>query len=422
MSKLSRTVRSTLTALLLVTAVAVLPSSATAAPEPSTGAPAAATDSVSGLDRAALRRALAEVPAAGAPGVLAAVRAGRADWAGAAGIADLSKARPAQPQMRHRVGSITKTFVATVLLQLVDEGRLDLDDPVGDLLPGALPDDLGQLVTVRMLLNHTSGIGNYTTALLNSLDTVIQVGQTSYTPDELVAIGVGLPRTGEPGEAFSYSNTNYLLAGLILQRLTGNDPADEISRRILRPLRLTETYFPGADSTIRGPHAGAYFAPLVVRDFSGYDMSWAWMAGELIATMPDLNTFFRALLGGKLLSPAALAQMRTTVPFVPGQPEFGGYGLGIYEQPTPCGSLWGHDGSVVGHLAISLHSADGARQVSTALNVSHFWIFASDPHPIDLAWQNVIMTGHCGGSEVAGRSAVTPLRLPATEALGVVSR
>ncbi|MDG4828736.1 serine hydrolase [Solwaraspora sp. WMMD1047] len=369
-----------------------------------------------------MRRSLAAVPAAGAPGVFAAVRDGRSEWTGAAGIADLSNARPTRPEMRHRVGSITKTFVATVLLQLVDEGRLGLDDPVGRWLPDALPGELGQRVTVRMLLNHTSGIGNYTNVLLTSLATVIEVGNTVYTPAELVAIGAGMPRTGEPGEAHSYSNTNYILAGLIVQRVTGNDPAAEVTRRIIRPLRLTGTYFPGAQPIIRGPHAGAYFAPLGVRDFSRYGMTWAWMAGELISTMPDLNAFFRALLGGRLLSPATLAQMKTTVPFVPEQPEIGGYGLGIYQAASPCGTLWGHDGGVVGQLTVSLHSADGARQVSTALNYSHYQLFSGEPHPIDVAWQNFLFTGACAASASASRSTPAPLRLPAISALAPATR
>ena len=390
----------------LVTALAVSPISASAAPafSPTPAATIPAGRVAAGLDRPELRRLLDTVPAAGAPGALAAVRVDRQAWNGGAGIADLAKARPMRPQMRHRIGSITKTFVATTLLQLVDEGRLGLDDPVGQWLPGVLPADLGQQVTVRMLLNHTSGIGNYTDALLSSLAGVVAVGTTTYTPAELVAIGVELPVTGAPGEKHTYSNTNYILAGLLVARVTGNDPAAEVQRRILRPLRLTDTYFPGAEPTIRGPHAGAYFAPLGVRDFSTYGMTWAWTAGEMIATMADLNTFFRALLDGSLLSPATLAEMRTTVPFDPDVPAAGGYGLGIYELPTPCGSLWGHDGAVIGQVTISLHSPDGARQSSLALNISHFHVSA-EPHPFIVALNAFLMQAHCPGSAATGSAA-----------------
>lgn len=404
---------------LRITAASLLLGAVTLAPAPATGQPAAPDRTGSGLDRAALQRSLAAVPAAGAPGALAAVRADRSSWGGAAGIADLSNAHPMRPQMRHRVGSITKTFAATTVLQLVDEGRLGLDDPIGQWLPQTVPGEVGQRVTVRMLLNHTSGIGNYTDALLTSLSAIEQVGKTTYTPEQLVTTGLALPRTGEPGAAFSYSNTNFILAGLLIQRVTGNDPTQEISRRILRPLRLTDTYFPGADPNIRGPHAGAYFAPLGVRDFSTYGMTWAWTAGELISTMDDLNTFFRALLGGRLLSARSMEQMLTTVPFDPEVPEAGGYGLGIYRVEGPCGPLWGHDGAVIGQLTISWHSRDGARQVSTGINISHFQFAAApgEPHPIDVAWQSFILAAGCPSTTAATAKATAPLRLPASAAL-----
>jgi D-alanyl-D-alanine carboxypeptidase len=387
--------------------VAVIPISASVVPDALPQAlRRASAGQVGELDRAALRRSLAAVPAAGMAGAFAEVRADRQSWSGGAGIADLSIARPAGPAMRQRVGSITKTFVATALLQLVDEGRLGLDDPVARWLPDLLPAEISRETTVRMLLNHTSGIGNYTDTLLDSLAAVERMRTTTYTPRELVAIAVEMPRTGAPGESYSYSNTNYILVGLILQRVTGNDPAAEVTRRIIRPLRLTDTYFPGANPRIREPHAGAYFNPLGVKDFSEYRMTWAWMAGELIAPMGDLNVFFRALLEGRLLSPATMDEMLTTVPFDPEEPEFGGYGLGIYQVPSPCGPLWGHDGGVVGQITVSMHSRDAARQVSLATNVSHYQFLTDEPHPIDIAWWGFLMGAHCPSSaEAAGRFA-----------------
>lgn len=392
----------------------------TVAPAPALAQPARADRP--GLDRAALQQALDAIPEAGAPGTYAAVRAGRSAWAGAAGIADLSNARPARPDLRHRVGSITKTFVSTTLLQLVDEGRLRLDDPVGRWLPQHVPGEVGQQVTVRMLLNHTSGIGNYTDAILNSLSAVEQMRTTTYAPAELVAIGLGMPRTGAPGEAFSYSNTNYILAGLIIGRVTGNDPTAEVTRRIIRPLKLTDTYFPGADPRIRGRHAGAYFAPLVVRNLADYNMTWAWTAGELVATMDDLNTFYRALLTGRLLSAPTMAEMLTLVPFDPAQPEAGGYGLGIYQMATPCGPLWGHDGAVVGQITFSLHSRDASRQASFALNISHYQLFTPEAHPIDVAWGEFLLTAHCPQDAGAATGATTRLPTPGIDSVAVRTR
>ncbi|WP_309223401.1 serine hydrolase domain-containing protein [Micromonospora sp. CP22] len=391
------------TSVALVTTIAVVPASATARPGPPPGP--------SVPDRAALRAALAAVPEAGAPGVLVAVRDGRHDWRDAAGQAYLIKPRPMQPQMRHRIGSITKTFVATTVLQLVDEGRLGLDDPIGAWLPDIVPGELGTQVTVRMLLNHTSGIGNYTNAMLDSYASIDRMRVTTYAPAELVATGLAMPPTNAPGAGFSYSNTNYVLAGLLIEKVTGKNAAAEVQRRILRPLKLNGTSFPGTDPTIRGPHSGAYFAPFGVRDLSEFNMSWGWTAGEMIATTADLNTFFRALLGGDLLSPATLDEMLTGVPMLPEVPEAGRYGLGIYSLPTPCGEFWGHDGAVIGHLTISLHSRDGARQVSTGINISHYHVGLPDPHPIDIAWNTMLVTGLCPTSELSSRSAEV-VRLP----------
>ncbi|GAA4445069.1 serine hydrolase domain-containing protein [Phytohabitans houttuyneae] len=383
------------------------------------GLPAAASSAPAGpIDRGALRAALAAVHAAGVPAVQAEVRDGGRTWSGAAGVADLSTGRPAEAGMRHRVGSITKSFVATTVLQLAAERRVGLDDPVGRWLPDLVPGELGQRVTIRMLLNHTSGIGNYTDALLDTLAEVISVGQTSFAPQELVRIGLSLPATGAPGERYSYSNTGYILAGLLIEKVTGNDAAAEVTRRVIRPLRLADTYFPGADPAIRGPHAGAHFALFGVRDLARYHMSWAWTAGELISTPSDLDTFYRALFGGRLLPPAQLAEMRTTVPMDPAVPEAGGYGLGVYSVPTPCGERWGHDGGVIGQITISLHTVDGDRQLSVATNLSHYQAGIPEEHPIDTAWLDALVVGLCPDA-TARRAAEGTLRLPLPGAIGV---
>ena len=389
-------------------AIAVLPASVAAQPGPPAGpaanGPSADGPAVGGLDRDELRTALAAVPEAGVPGVLAAVRDGRHAWHDAAGQAYLTRPRPMQPQMRHRIGSITKTFVATTVLQLVDENRLGLDDPIGRWLPDIVPGELGSQVTVRMLLNHTSGIGNYTNAMIDSYAAISRMQVTTYAPADLVATGLAMPPTNAPGARFNYSNTNYVLAGLLIEAVTGNGATAEVRQRILQPLRLTGTSFPGNDPTIRGPHSGAYFASFGTRDLSEFNMSWAWTAGEMIATTADLNTFFRALLRGDLLSPATLNEMLDTVPMLPDMPEVGGYGLGIYSLPTPCGVFWGHDGAVIGHLMISMHSRNGARQVSSGINISHYQAGLPDPHPIDIAWHTFLQTAMCPANEMTAEA------------------
>ncbi len=309
---------------------------------------------------------------AGMPGVFAQVRDGRRTWNLAAGTADLTTGRPARPWMRQRVGSITKTFTATTVLQLVSERRLRLDAPVARYLPRLIRGELGRQVTVRMLLNHTSGIGDYDTALITDAASIEALRTRTVSPAELVRIGLAQPPTNEPGAAWSYSNTNYIILGLLIEKVTGHRYADEVHRRIVAPLHLRHTYLPGTDPYIRGPHMAAYipWTDGTLRDFSVFNMSWAWSAGELISTAGDLNRFYRALLTGRLLDRRMLRQMTTTVPFDPATPQAGGYGLGIYWVATPCGPAWGHNGGVIGQTTDSYHSVHGRRQVTVAQNLN----------------------------------------------------
>ncbi|SCE89533.1 D-alanyl-D-alanine carboxypeptidase [Micromonospora haikouensis] len=371
----------------------------------------------------ALDAGIGAITDAGMVGVFAEARDGRDRWRGASGIADLDTGRPMRPGLQHRVGSITKTFVAATLLRLAGEGRVALDAPLGRYLPEyAVPG-----VTVEMLLNHTSGIGDYDTVLFTSGYDVERLRFTTFTPDQLVRIGLGEPRTGAPGAGFAYSNTNYILAGLVVERVTGRGAADEVHRRVIRPLGLHQTYFPGRRTRIAGPHSEAYLPWYdgQLRDFSVANMSWAWTAGALVSTAADLNRFFRALLGGRLLRPAELARMRTTVPLDPTQPEAGGYGLGLLWLALPGGRLWGHDGVVFGHATISLHAPDGSRQVTLGTNVTHYQV-PGQPDPIGAATGAFLVTALSGA--VTARSAgatrtptpATPLPapLPATPAPG----
>ncbi|MFF3867250.1 serine hydrolase domain-containing protein [Micromonospora sp. NPDC001898] len=342
-------------------------------------------------------------------GTFAEVRDGRDRWRGASGVADVRTGRPVLPGFRHRVGSITKTFVATTLLQLAGEGRVALDAPVGRYLPEyAIPG-----VTVGTLLNHTSGIGDYDTVLFSTGEDVERHRYTTFRPQQLVRLGLGEPRTGAPGEAFAYSNTNYILAGLIIERVTRRSATDEVHRRVIRPLGLNDTYFPGRRVRIAGPHSAAYLPWYdgQLRDFSLANMSWAWTAGALVSTAADLNRFFRALLGGRLLRPAELARMRTTVPLRPDLPEAGGYGLGLLWLALPGGRFWGHDGLVFGHSTVSLHAADGSRQVTLGTNVTHYQV-PGQPDPIGAATGAFLVTALTGANTGAARTAAA-VRMPA---------
>jgi D-alanyl-D-alanine carboxypeptidase len=322
---------------------------------------------------AALQAALDAERDAGMIGLQAQVRYGSHKWRGASGLANRSTGQPVKPEYRHRIGSVTKTFVATALLQLVGEGQLDLDRPIGQYLPDVVPGEVGAQVSTRMLLNHTSGIGNHVEVLFATEEGIERYRTETITPRQIVATGLAMPRTNAPGERFSYSNTNYAIAGLLLERLTGRPAAFEISLRVLWPLGLWHSYFPGTDPRIFGPNARGYveWSADDIRDYTEYNPSWSWMLGDLISTPDDLDTFWRALFTGRVLRPAELAQMTTTVD-APGLGPSGAgrYGLGLESFAMPCGQLWGHSGSVWGYQTFSYSFRDGSRRVTLAENMN----------------------------------------------------
>ena len=293
--------------------------------------------------RATLQAALDAAVAAGLPGAAGHVQDGRTGATATAGVVDLARPAPLARQARFRVGSITKTFVATVVLQLVEEGRLDLDRPVATWLPGVLPG--GDGVTVRHLLNHTSGLPDFDEdpAWLGGYLT----GRTT-TPAALLAMALARPVTSSPGAGWSYSNTNYVVAGMLVEAVTGTTLEHQLRRRIFGPLGLGHTSFPSTGD-IDGAHAHGYVPPFAsptgrLLDATSLSPTWVWAAGAIVSTPRDVTRFYRALLAGELLGPAMLDAMLTTVPVEPGRR----YGLGILSLESPCGVVWGHDGGVPG--------------------------------------------------------------------------
>ncbi|MFI6789413.1 serine hydrolase domain-containing protein [Nonomuraea sp. NPDC050383] len=388
-------------------------------------APASATtssDAPAGLDRAELRRTLDAVHEAGMYGVYSEAVDGGRTWRGASGVADVVTRRPALAGMRHRVGSITKSFTSVAILQQVERGAVELDAPVDRYLPGLIPGERGAKITVRMLLNHTSHIGDY---IVGAFPSLAQGSPASlddnrfrrFTPQELAGLGLAARPTGEPGALpGSYSNTNYVIAGLLLEKVTGVDAERYITRNVIRRAGLRDTSFP-ATPRIPGPSSKAYESLYGLidpaRDYSTYDMSWASTAGALVSTMDDLNRFYRALLGGELIGAGALEEMRTTVPVQAG----GGrvdYGLGLYTLDLPCGRFWGHDGVVFGMAAQSLIREDGARLVSFGVNRTKYQRIGDDgtlePSPIDYALAEHIIVALCGPA--AGADSAKAARAP----------
>jgi D-alanyl-D-alanine carboxypeptidase len=289
---------------------------------------------------------------------------------------------------------------------------LRLDEPVAAYLPDLPFGGPAAAVTVRMLLNQTSGIGDYDGVIFRIPADVERVRTTTYRPRELARLGLAAPRTGAPGERWSYSNTNYVIAGLLIERVTGRPAEFEITRRIMWPLGLWRTYFPATVPYLIGPNAHGYvpWTDGDLRDFTTYNMSWAWTAGALVSTSHDINRFLAALLGGRLLRPAELEQMRRTVPFDPAVPAAGGYGLGLMRFPIGCGDVWGHDGIVWGYTTNAFHRADGSRQITLGMTISHYQTDPTTPHPIDMAIGRFASLALCGQPATARQPA--PLDRP----------
>jgi D-alanyl-D-alanine carboxypeptidase len=345
-----------------------------------------------GADRAGspeLQRALDQVVAAGAPGALALVTDGAArvgeDRAGghearargavetvASGVADVRIGRPMRPGDRFRAASVTKSMLATVVLQLVAERRLSLSDTLERWLPGILA--YGDRITVRQLLNHTSGVPDYEAAVMAGL----YAGDRfrSWRPRDLVALVADQPPDFPAGSARSYSNTGYVLLGLIIERVTGQRLGRELERRIFRPLGMHDTSAPTNFPLLVGRHANGYSLRLddqlnpiegTLFDITIFNPSLAWAAGNVVSDVEDLARFFRGLLGGRLLPPALLADMKTPVDQTPGEAS---YGLGLIVAPSPCGPLFGHDGGIPGFTNFILSSEDGTHQFAVMVNAN----------------------------------------------------
>jgi D-alanyl-D-alanine carboxypeptidase len=305
----------------------------------------------------------------GLPGAVAAVCTRSGTVHAAVGFSDLRERTTMRSTDRFWVGSVTKTFVATVVLQLVGEGTLSLDDTVERWLPGILP--YGGQVSLRQLLNHTGGVPDYQQLLEPKVLAGGDSATRTYTPRDLVAMIANKKPDFAPGTSWNYSSTGYILAGLIIERVTGNRLGDELQARIIRPLHLRHTSFPIDTTAIAGRHASGYGAINgSLRDLTELNSSAAWATGGLVSSARDMAHYWRALLGGGLLTPPQLAAMKTTVPVGHGLPV--SYGLGImkFDQYRACGTLWGNGGDIPGYSTEFFNSEDGTVQAGIFVNVN----------------------------------------------------
>ncbi|MGK5631052.1 serine hydrolase domain-containing protein [Streptomyces sp. URMC 123] len=364
---------------------------------PHAAAPYASAPAADTWSHAATRKALDGLVKAGMPGVAAEARTPTGSWFGSAGAADTATGRERTAQDHFRAGSITKTFMTVVLLQLEAEGKLDIDDSVESKLPGLLQGNGydGNKISIRQLLNHTSGVADTVETpewqqTMNGEGFLKNRYQTR-TPEQLVAMATKYPPLFAPGTGWHYSNTNFNLAGMIIEKVTGNTYAKEAEQRVIKPLGLRETSFPGTRPTLPSPHPIGYSKLYVpdpgptVHDATEYNPSWSGATGELISTSGDLNRFFGALLRGKLLPQRQMDQMLQTV-------ETGQhyrYGLGIIQRTLSCGTqVWGHDGVVWGSLTGAASTRDGRHTL--AFNINGDWLTEEAP------FENVFKGEFCG--------------------------
>ncbi|MEH0928912.1 serine hydrolase domain-containing protein [Micromonospora sp. CPCC 205558] len=317
-----------------------------------------------------LQRGLDELHGLGVSGTQGLVRDGSRVTTTRSGVADLDTGAPMPLDGYFRIGSTTKTFVSVVLLQLVGEGRVRLDDPIDRWLPGVVNGNGndGRHVTVRQVLQHTSGLYDPTgdLAALHSADEFRAHRFDHYTEAQQVASAMRHSPLFDAGTRWSYSNTNYLLAGMLIERLTGHRWHTEVHSRILMPLRLTHTFYPGDRPTLPQPHANGYRqfvpgGPMV--DTTVFNPTVTASAGGLVSTPADLTRFWQAVGQGQLLRPGQVAELHQTVL----ADEFQGiragirYGLGIMWIPNRCGGSWAHVGSMPGMSTLAAVSPDGHR-------------------------------------------------------------
>ncbi len=318
--------------------------------------------------RATLQRIVRRLVAGGAPGALAFVRTPAGAAGVAAGYADLRTRTPMAATDGFRIASVTKTFVATAVLQLEAEHRLDIDDRVERWLPGIVPN--GRAITIRELLNHTSGLFDYGEDDAHTQAVIADPGRR-WSPHELLSVAFAHPPLFRPSTSWFYSNTNYVVLGLVVEAVTGRPLGQELQARIVDRLRLHATSF-DIDAAIHdpfahgyvGPHPGLPIAAGTLLDITALlSPSFGWGAGNMSSNAADVTRFFVALLRGQLLPRAQLAEMKT------GSPANGNYGLGLKKTYTSCGVAYGHEGDFPGYRNAVWITRDARRAADVMVNI-----------------------------------------------------
>ncbi|MFD5563776.1 serine hydrolase domain-containing protein [Kitasatospora griseola] len=329
---------------------------------------------------AALRASITGLPTDQLTSAVVLVDGDGGRWSGTSGVGDPATGRPVKADGEFRIGSISKVFTATVLLQLAAEHRVDLDGTVQQYLPGTLPKGYPD-VTVRQLLNHTSGLptGQGQFPDDGTPEWFAAHASDSFTPQEVVRRVMANPKQFDPGTAQQYNGVNYYLAGLVIEQVTGRTFAQELGARIVRPLGLHHTSAPAADDTAL-PNPSAHAVLTVTRPDGSTGLAdvtrqspWPWAEGGMISTAPDLDRFMSALLHGRLLPPAQQAEL-FAVPDVPNiqndhcdiGPTAGRacFSTGLMRfSPAPGVEFWGKTGSRPGYTSAVFATRDGSREL-----------------------------------------------------------
>ncbi|UUE28706.1 beta-lactamase family protein (plasmid) [Rhodococcus qingshengii] len=312
---------------------------ATAAPDaPMAAALSASIDAV--LDSA--------IKTSGIPGAIVGIWGPDGNYVRAAGVADTATKAPMETDFYQRIGSVTKTFTVTALLQLVDEGKIGLDDPISKYVDGVME---GDAISLRQLAGMRSGLVAYTTSEQFVMD-VLSDPRRSFTSEELLGYVKDLPLQIRPGTTVDYSNTNTLLLGMVIEKVTGSTLSDVIDTKITTPLRMEHTSFPTTNA-FPNPHAQGYTNQTLdesVTAATDWNPSWGGAAGAMISSLDDMRIWVPALAKGDLLTDDTQKQRLHTEPLGEGN-DSSGYGLGLFNS----GGWIGHNGSLPGYKTVSVY-------------------------------------------------------------------
>lgn len=298
--------------------------------------------------------------ATGVPGVIVGLWGPDGQYVRAFGVADTATGAPMRTDFQHRIGSVTKTFTVTAVLQLVDQGKLALDDTISAYVPGV---PRGEEITLRQLARMQSGLPNYSASDAFTKE-LFEDPQRPFTPRQLLDFAFAQPNAFAPGQGFEYSNTNTVLLGMTVEKVSGTSLPDYVHDHILAPLKLNHTSFP-TDNAFGEPHAQGYTTDADDNEAVATDWnpSWAWAAGAMISNLDDLRVWADALATGTLLTPETQEQRLQTVTQPP-LPPADGYGLGLFSLAG-----WvGHNGSLPGYQTVVVRLADPATTLVVMTN------------------------------------------------------